>query len=206
MGSRLDPTPFLVQFLANFRNSISAKANRKARKGAAALRTLAKVPDSSFLAFTDGSAIPNPGPSGAGAWVSAPNSPPDFIYQALGPGTNNIGELWGIGMALKRYNDLGLSCQISIATDSEWSIGVLSKGWVAGTNLEMVARLIALITALPSPINFIWVQAHSGLERNDYADHGAKLGSKLSRARNLSRRGLSGGFTYRHWDGNAPPD
>jgi ribonuclease HI len=109
-------------------------------------------------------------------------------------------------MAIKRYSDLGLTCQLFIATDSEWSIGVLSKGWVASTNSEMVARLIAIITGLLTPVNFIWVQAHSGLERNDYADQGAKLGAKLSLTNNLSRRGLNHGFSYRHWDGNIPPD
>jgi hypothetical protein len=57
--------------------------------------------------YTDGSASPNPGPSGAGACIFMPAS--DSVIDlgaSLGHGTNNTGELYALGMLLTHLTHL----------------------------------------------------------------------------------------------------
>ena len=59
--------------------------------------------------FTDGSALGNPGPSGAGAFIFYSESwrrDNEHISVPLGQGTNNIGELFAIGAAFKCLGDV----------------------------------------------------------------------------------------------------
>ena len=109
-------------------------------------------------------------------------------------------------MAIQRFKDLDLNCPIYIATDSEWSLGVLGKDWVPKTNTTAISKLRAIIKGLTVPIKLIWVRAHSGLERNDFADAGAKRGAKESRRKDTPTLNPSLGFTYRHWGGDMQPD
>jgi hypothetical protein len=64
-------------------------------------KLLAAVPPCALISFTDGSANPNPGPCGGGALLrDATGLWMEEAVAALGQGTNNLGELWGVGMAL----------------------------------------------------------------------------------------------------------
>ena len=55
---------------------------------------------SDICCWTDGSCIGNPGPCGAGTVVSF-NTKRYQVFQALGKGTNNIGELTSVILAFK---------------------------------------------------------------------------------------------------------
>jgi hypothetical protein len=79
------------------------------RKGKKALRDIearekiSKIPEGVTIAYTDGSADPNPGPCGAGAYVTHKNGNRRYLTQGLGHGTNNKGELWQVsGMMLRK--------------------------------------------------------------------------------------------------------
>lgn len=210
-GAKAPTAPFMISHFTNYSNAITSRATRKARKGLTSIRSLEKVPDSSYLAFTDGSAIPNPGPSGAGAWISAPGNSPDYIYQSLGHGSNNFGELWAIGMALQYYIDKGYTHDIVIASDSEWAIGKLSKGFGSrqGEHDDAIKSIKRLMTSIVAPIEFIWVHAHSGLKQNEVADKLAKKGSRSSKATGIPTRCHSNGFSYlvqRGVEYHLPPD
>ena len=57
-----------------------------------------------FRAFIDGAARGNPGPAGAGVYVSAEGDlPAEEHFEALGRQTNNVAEWTGVLRALERY-------------------------------------------------------------------------------------------------------
>ena len=69
---------------------------------------LASLPPTAIVAATDGACLGNPGPAGAGAYIYYPHLPQVGVasYEreisiAIGKGTNNKGEIWGIGATLE---------------------------------------------------------------------------------------------------------
>lgn len=149
-------------------------------------RLVASIPPSSLVAFTDGSANPNPGPCGAGAFVYG-NVLPYWDTErtaALGPGTNNLGELWAVGLALQAAS-LALArphtyTQFYIFTDSQFTKGVLTLGWRSNTHPALAKRIKQMIRDFPIPVIIAWVPAHVGLSSNERADKLADLGSAKS--------------------------
>jgi ribonuclease HI len=196
-GSRRDVVPFMITHFANVSRSISASASRKNKKGLAAVSRLDSVPESSILIFTDGSAIPNPGHTGAGAWVSVPGSDPVLLYESLGHGTNNKGELWAIGMALQYVYDNGFTQNVVVASDSEWAINKIRKCSPGSPELDIIMKsIIALTHSLTGKVDFTWIQSHRGVVRNEIADRLADFGSRRSRQTNAVPKVFEGHFTY----------
>jgi ribonuclease HI len=71
-----------------------------------------------FRAFIDGAARGNPGPAGAGVYVSAEGEQPaEEHFEALGRATNNVAEYRALLLALKRAEERGAT-EVSIASDS----------------------------------------------------------------------------------------
>jgi ribonuclease HI len=160
-------------------------AQKKAAK-AYGDRLVASVLPNSLVAFTDGSANPNPGPCGAGAYVYG-NVLPFWDAErtaALGPGTNNLGELWAVGLALQAAS-LTLThphpyTQLYIFTDSQFTKGVLTLGWRSNTHPALARKIKQMIRDFPIPVIISWVPAHVGLNSNERADKLADLGSAKS--------------------------
>ena len=63
------------------------------------------------MVYTDGSAMPNPGPCGAGAFLCFPHGFPSdlprYLSTALGSTDNGTGEIWAIGMVAQLLLDSG---------------------------------------------------------------------------------------------------
>ena len=71
-----------------------------------------------FRAFIDGAARGNPGPAGAGVYVSAEGEQPaEELFEALGHATNNVAEYRALLLALRRAEERDAS-EVSIASDS----------------------------------------------------------------------------------------
>jgi len=71
-----------------------------------------------FRAFIDGAARGNPGPAGAGVYVSAEGDvPAEEHFEALGHQTNNVAEYRALLLALRRAEERSAS-DVSIASDS----------------------------------------------------------------------------------------
>lgn len=71
-----------------------------------------------FRAFIDGAARGNPGPAGAGCYVSAEGEvPAEELFEALGHQTNNVAEYRALLLALKRAEERAAT-EVSIASDS----------------------------------------------------------------------------------------
>ena len=102
--------------------------------------------------WTDGACSGNPGPMGIGV-VAIDGAKRREVSEYLGVGTNNIAELTAIERALDTADtatDNDRHRRMRIYTDSAYSIGVLSKGWKAKANQELVARIKRRLAAYPN--------------------------------------------------------
>jgi ribonuclease HI len=167
----------------------SSKRARKMSKKAARLQAAADVinnlPPTAIKCFTDGACIGNPGPSGAGAYFQFPDGSEAKRAKPLGHGTNNIGELTAIKMALKevslaKYQAEYATAPLHIFTDSQYTHGVVDKGWNAKENQELISTIKERLrkTRLTRTVEIHWVPAHSGLEGNEVADQLASGAAK----------------------------
>lgn len=117
--------------------------------------------------WTDGACTGNPGPCGYGVVIRHGETYRE-IGQFLGMGTNNIAELFAIYVAIEETADL--PGQIEIHTDSGYSIGVLSKGWKAKANVELIGAIKKLIASCDPKPKFVKVKGHAGIPLNERAD------------------------------------
>ncbi len=143
----------------------SASKDRKATAAAKALAPGA-VPHGAWTVYADGACSGNPGPAGLGIVLVGPDGNVHEGYEYLGVATNNIAELTGILRAAEIVPD---GEPAVVHTDSQYSIGVLSKGWKAKANQELIA---AVKVALSQRTGFrlVYVPGHSGVPLNERAD------------------------------------
>ena len=122
--------------------------------------------DGEVIAYTDGACSGNPGPAGLGVVLRWGEESKE-ISEYLGKGTNNIAELTAILRAAQEIEALGMTGVIH--TDSSYSIGVLTKGWKAKANRQLVADTKKALAAL-SKVRLVKVPGHSGVPDNELAD------------------------------------
>ena len=128
--------------------------------------------------FTDGSAMPNPGPGGWGAvWVE------DGEIQSEQHGhdphtTNNRMELQALIAAFTMLpadatTDVLTDSRLCVDTITKWAPAWEQRGWKRKSgpikNLPLVQALLALYRAHPT-CELVWIAAHSGNRWNEYAD------------------------------------
>ena len=126
-----------------------------------------------LIVYADGACSGNPGPAGAGVVVLDGDARHE-LSEYVGRGTNNIAELTAILRAAEHLN--GRSEPVRIYTDSQYSIGVLTKGWKAKKNTELIVGLRAKLQAWPTA-RLKWVKGHAGHVGNTRADELAVAGS-----------------------------
>ena len=154
---------------------------------------LSALREGTAVAFTDGSSLGNPGPTGAGCslWVKGTEGKVDPIEStvALGHGTNNLAEVWGVGMALSLVRNLpiaGRPYRLVIFTDSNFTISVIQG---SATSAEFALHVHAIRSLhddlakdkIVGPFELSWVPGHAGLEENELVDALAKRGADASR-------------------------
>jgi ribonuclease HI len=123
-----------------------------------------------IIAYTDGACSGNPGPAGIGVVLVCGEKRKE-ISTYLGEGTNNIAELTAILAALEAIKDRKRS--VRVITDSSYAIGVLSKGWKAKANVELIARMRVLLAEF-TQLSFEWVKGHAGHAENEGCDELAR--------------------------------
>src|SRR5262249_45011507 len=128
--------------------------------------TPAKAPDNAFVAYADGACSGNPGPAGVGI-VLIDGRARRELSQYLGEGTNNIAELTAVEVVVAEIG--ATERPVRIYNDSQYAIGVLTKGWKAKANVELVARVRAALKRLPD-VQLHYVRGHSGVPLNERAD------------------------------------
>lgn len=130
------------------------------------LCSVEEPPEGVIEIHTDGACSGNPGPCGYGVVIRD-----GFHYremsQFLGHGTNNIAELMAINVGLQAVQDK--SRPVRLYTDSSYCIGVLSKGWKAKANRELILSIRERIKDFDD-LELHKVKGHSDHPLNDRAD------------------------------------
>src|SRR5690606_17377311 len=90
------------------------------------------------LAYADGACSGNPGPAGLGVVLIEGDARRE-LSEYLGRATNNVAELMAILRVAEAVTDKDRP--LHIYTDSSYAIGVLTKGWKAKANVELVAQV-----------------------------------------------------------------
>jgi ribonuclease HI len=180
-------SPATVSVLRNKASGFGAAGSRTTEQAEEARahceRLVDSLDDQAVQIWTDGSANPNPGPAGAGAWILFPDGASVEASSALGNGTNNLGELWAIGSGLERtvqHPSFRIPMNIHVFTDSEYALGILSKGWRAGDYSYIATAIRKLIREHSLCLNFHKVAAHVGIPGNERADRLAARGTEVS--------------------------
>ena len=127
--------------------------------------------------YTDGACSGNPGPAGAGAILQWRDKTKEICHP-LGIGTNNIAELQAVALALATIkNGVKRKCDITIYTDSQYVIGILSQGWKIRANVSLALSIKSVIGDFKS-VTFVKIKGHNGNRLNERADQLAKAGIK----------------------------
>jgi ribonuclease HI len=91
-------------------------------------------------------------------------------FEYLGEATNNVAELMGIVRALEWTP--ASAPTIVVHTDSQYSIGVLQKGWKAKANQELVRLAKEKVSTRHAKL--VYVPGHRGVLLNERADELAR--------------------------------
>lgn len=129
------------------------------------------IPKDAFIAYADGACTGNPGPCGLGVVLVSPDGKMREGYEFLGDGTNNIAELSAVMRAVEAVprDAPGLV----IHTDSQYSIGVLSKGWKAKANQALILDVKKALASY-GKARLVYVPGHAGVPLNERADELAR--------------------------------
>jgi ribonuclease HI len=164
-------------------DSLQATIQRKARAALTrtssvreTIRIINDIPDDAIITYTDGSAIGTGGPAGAGMYQDRPFY--TITYAALGASSNNRSELTAIGMAITAGDrQTQIRKEHYIITDSDHSIGALTKDWTIKHNGQLIRTVKDLINNSLHNIHFIWVPGHADILGNEISDRAANMGS-----------------------------
>jgi len=116
--------------------------------------------------YTDGASSGNPGPSGIGIFMCYHENEME-ISKYIGTAKNNIAELEAIRTGLMKVKKPDLP--IRIFTDSSYAYGVLTLGWKARKNREIIESTKKLISKFRD-LEIIKVKGHAGNKGNERAD------------------------------------
>ena len=98
-----------------------------------------------------------------------PGESPREGYDWLGIGTNNVAEITAI---LRAIQGIPKNVVAVIHTDSKYAIGVLSLGWKAKANKELIAKTRQVLEG--RRVRFVYVPGHAGIPLNERADELAR--------------------------------
>ena len=118
--------------------------------------------------YTDGACSGNPGPAGVGVIICKNRKVVAQLCIYLGKKTNNIAELESVRIGL---NNIPKGSIANVHSDSEYTIGMLSKNWKAKANTKLVFDIRELIIRNKLKLTFIKVKGHSEHKGNTAADH-----------------------------------
>jgi ribonuclease HI len=116
--------------------------------------------------YTDGASSGNPGPSGIGILLRFGEHEKE-ISKYIGIATNNIAELEAIRTGLLAIKDTELP--VRIFTDSRYAYGVLTLGWKASKNQNLIKSIKNILLKFKDR-KIIKIKGHAGHEGNERAD------------------------------------
>jgi ribonuclease HI len=104
-------------------------------------------------------------------------------YEYLGSATNNVAEITGVLHAVLAVPRAAES--VAVYTDSKYAIGVLSLGWKAKANAELVSRTRGALAG--RNVRIVHVPGHAGIPMNERADELAREAIRRSASQPLPK-------------------
>ena len=130
--------------------------------------------ENSYSAFTDGSSDnKNPLRPGGSAYIIFDSDGQEIKRKSKGfrNTTSNRMEILAI---ISVVNSLPYGSSVTIHSDSQYSINVLSGRWQASMNLDQVVLYRSLVAERNIKVTFEWVRGHNGDEWNELCDQMAR--------------------------------
>ena len=155
------------------------------------VRALATTPPpEAWSIFTDGSALGNPGPAGAGVVIYGRDSTELRWHQALGHSDNNTAEMRALEAAFTRVlrmigsGHLKSAEMVLVFTDSAICLGYICRGWNTSVDKKMARSTRKLWSKIrrKRKAQLYWIRGHVDIAGNEAADTEAKAGAALSKA------------------------
>ncbi len=147
---------------------------------------LTNLAANSVVGFTDGSALGNPGPCGAGAAIysNGLSAHPTLCHIPVSPkSTSYHGELAAIHLCVQRLLDsdtITLPCEIHVLTDCQAALSAVTSPSPPSIHTALINAIHHKTQALQgrgATVTITWVTGHTGLVGNELADREAKKGA-----------------------------
>jgi ribonuclease HI len=166
----LDDEPPETKTAARAPGKKSGAPVRKRPPASSHIEASADIPDAlkqnAIFIYTDGACSGNPGPAGVGV-VMCYKGQRKEISRFIGMATNNIAELEAIKTGLEAVKNRSLP--VVLFSDSSYSLGLLTKGWKAKQNKELVEKVRELVKTF-NHLKMIKIKGHAGHPENERAD------------------------------------
>ena len=192
LSTKLHSDQVIARVLARASVALNSIIGGK-RADADKVKDLAITPrPGAIVAYTDGSADKGHAKCGAGLWISGgggpdPTAPSSSFAVPLGAGSNNVGELYALGLAFDVLRDRvsdSDSRRVLVFSDSAYSIGTTTRGWGKGPDLPLIrsvrGKYRSLNAKLGCEVELYWIRGHDGIPGNSAAD--ALAGDAMSRS------------------------
>jgi ribonuclease HI len=146
-------------------------AEQAAQARAEAASLLDGLPSGTWVVFTDGACLGNPGPSAAAAVLVGPGGERAEAARFLGRGTNQRAELAALRLGLGLLDDAGVppDAPALLCSDSRYAEGMAVSGWKIKANADLVEPLRVALAGRPGA-RVRWVAGHAGVEGNERVD------------------------------------
>jgi ribonuclease HI len=156
-------------------------------------------PYDALTAFTDGSEIKETGQGGAGVFIRGWRGRPPENYSApLGISSNNVGEIFALGLALTRllqiYRTEGAKSEVRclVFSDSRIALGVVTRGTRFNPHPELARAARKAYRELNALVRLEvrWIRGHKEVPGNVKADTNAKASARITTKGQESNRAL----------------
>lgn len=107
-------------------------------------------------------------------------------FEYLGRSTNNVAELTAVLRGAECIPADAESAEV--VTDSKYAIGVLTKGWKAKANQDLILRIRRVLDG--RRIRLVYVPGHAGVPMNERADELAREAVRTGTSKPLPRLAL----------------
>jgi ribonuclease HI len=135
-----------------------------------------------IIAYTDGSAIGNPGPGGYGIILKHAGATKE-LSGGFRKTTNNRMEIYAVIAALEALKG---PSRVTLYTDSQYVVNAITRGWAKqwrarrwmrtkrepALNADLWERLLTLLSY--HDVEFVWLRGHTGNTYNERCDQLAK--------------------------------
>jgi len=128
----------------------------------------------SFVAYTDGACIGNPGFGGWGTLIDAADGRQWELWGHLAATTNNRAEALAVLAALEW---VPAGSKLQIVADSELTLNILKGAYKIKANRDIWLAISQVRAEKPLEVSYEWVRGHAGHAGNERADFLSRVGA-----------------------------